>query len=158
MRAEGMVSLSHFLRLWFVLPRLMPSCAEVSVSAIEQYSLDNDSWSGNSSLPYSPSDDHTVPSAAANPTAQETLADKKLAVTALPHAEVPATEFYKHISADITEPRRMRALLGWCGTRLLPAKPHPPTQSTPAAMLEFQAQQAGAYMRGTVSIAVLTSV
>ncbi|KAL9534580.1 Kinetochore protein [Sphaerulina musiva] len=130
---------------------------EVSVSATEQYSLDNDSWSGNSSLPYSSSDDHTVPSAAANPTAQEFLANKKLAVTALPHAEVPATEFYKHISADITEPRRMRALLGWCGTRLLPAKPHPPTQSTPAAMLEFQAQQAAHVIQEELSQSLLTN-
>ncbi|KAI5369862.1 Putative kinetochore-associated protein Dsn1/Mis13 [Septoria linicola] len=61
---------------------------------------------------------------------------------ALPHAEVPATEFYKHISADITEPRRMRSLLGWCGTRLLPSKPHPPLRDTSSALAEFQAQQA----------------
>ncbi|KAF1823753.1 uncharacterized protein K489DRAFT_379747 [Dissoconium aciculare CBS 342.82] len=38
---------------------------------------------------------------------------------ALPHSEVPTSEFYKHISADLTEPRRMRCLLGWCGTRAL---------------------------------------
>lgn len=74
---------------------------------------------------------------------QETITDESSAFSALPHTEVPANEFYKHISADITEPRRMRSLLGWCGTRLLPPKPHPPTQNTPSAMLEFQAQQAG---------------
>lgn len=62
---------------------------------------------------------------------------------ALPHAEVSATEFFKHISAELTEPRRMRCLLGWCGTRALPAKPDAPKESTPAANLEFQALQAG---------------
>lgn len=62
---------------------------------------------------------------------------------ALPHAEVPAAEFFKHIAEDLTEPRRMRCLLGWCGQRALPAKPEPPKQSTAASTLEFQALQAG---------------
>lgn len=38
---------------------------------------------------------------------------------ALPHAEVEAVEFYKHISQDLAEPRRMRQLLTWCATRAL---------------------------------------
>ncbi|KAM3418266.1 hypothetical protein BST61_g4267 [Cercospora zeina] len=76
---------------------------------------------------------------------------------ALPHTEVSANEFYKHISADITEPRRMRSLLGWCGTRLLPPKPHPPTQNTPAAMLEFQAQQAAHVIQEELSKALMTN-
>ncbi|GIZ40978.1 hypothetical protein CKM354_000429700 [Cercospora kikuchii] len=76
---------------------------------------------------------------------------------ALPHTEVPANEFYKHISADITEPRRMRSLLGWCGTRLLPPKPHPPTQNTPSAMLEFQAQQAAHVIQEELSQNLMTN-
>ncbi|KAK0987983.1 hypothetical protein LTR91_002696 [Friedmanniomyces endolithicus] len=62
---------------------------------------------------------------------------------ALPHTEVPTAEFYKHISADLTEPRRMRCLLGWCGTRALPPKPEAPKDSSQASSLEFQALQAG---------------
>ncbi|KAK0873423.1 hypothetical protein LTR87_011990 [Friedmanniomyces endolithicus] len=62
---------------------------------------------------------------------------------ALPHTEVPTAEFYKHISAELTEPRRMRCLLGWCGTRALPSKPEAPKDSSQASSLEFQALQAG---------------
>ncbi|KAK5017476.1 hypothetical protein LTR60_001921 [Cryomyces antarcticus] len=43
--------------------------------------------------------------------------------TAVPHAEVETSEFYKHISQDLPEPRRMKQLLTWCGTRALPEKP-----------------------------------
>ncbi|KAH9826009.1 Mis12 component-domain-containing protein [Teratosphaeria destructans] len=60
---------------------------------------------------------------------------------ALPHTEVPTSEFYKHISADLPEPRRMRCLLGWCGSRALPPKPEAPKDNTPASNLEFQALQ-----------------
>ncbi|PPJ53889.1 hypothetical protein CBER1_04608 [Cercospora berteroae] len=88
---------------------------------------------------------------------QETIADENPAFSALPHTEVPANEFYKHISADITEPRRMRSLLGWCGTRLLPPKPHPPTQNTPSAMLEFQAQQAAHVIQEELSQSLMTN-
>ena len=77
------------------------------------------------------------------PFSQNNIADKTTINTALPHSEVPSSEFYKHISAELTEPRRMRCLLGWCGQRALPPKPEPPKESTPAANLEFQAQQAG---------------
>lgn len=71
------------------------------------------------------------------------LTDNVIHVVALPHAEVPVTEFFKHISPDLTEPRRMRCLLGWCGTRALPPKPEAPKENTAAANLEFQASQAG---------------
>ncbi|GAB7365619.1 hypothetical protein MBLNU230_g6687t1 [Neophaeotheca triangularis] len=62
--------------------------------------------------------------------------------SALPHPEVPTSEFYKHISADLTEPRRMRCLLGWCSNRALPPKPSAPTSRGPEAQMEFQALQA----------------
>jgi len=75
--------------------------------------------------------------------AQDAFADETFLGIAMPHAEVNTEEFFKHISADLTEPRRMRCLLGWCGTRALPPKPEAPKQSTPASSLEFQALQAG---------------
>jgi len=43
---------------------------------------------------------------------------------ALPHDEVDIADFYKHIESDgLPEPRRMKQLLTWCGTRALGAKP-----------------------------------
>ncbi|KAK0638763.1 Mis12-Mtw1 protein family-domain-containing protein [Cercophora newfieldiana] len=43
---------------------------------------------------------------------------------ALPHREVDPSEFYKHISAEgLSEPRRMKQLLIWCGERALSEKP-----------------------------------
>lgn len=44
-------------------------------------------------------------------------------VSAMPHSEVPTAEFYKHISQDLPEPRRMQQLLSWCATRALPERP-----------------------------------
>lgn len=45
-------------------------------------------------------------------------------VSALPHKKVDTAEFYKHIAADgLVEPRRMRQLLIWCGTRAMGDKP-----------------------------------
>ncbi|KAI9680668.1 MAG: hypothetical protein M1817_004108 [Caeruleum heppii] len=42
----------------------------------------------------------------------------------LPHDEVDAKDFYKHIAADgLPEPRRMKQLLTWCATRALGEKP-----------------------------------
>ena len=39
---------------------------------------------------------------------------------AIPHREVNPAEFYKHIEAEgLTEPRRMKQLLIWCGERSL---------------------------------------
>ncbi|KAK2666675.1 hypothetical protein RAB80_014428 [Fusarium oxysporum f. sp. vasinfectum] len=44
--------------------------------------------------------------------------------TAIPHREVDPAEFYKHIEAEgLTEPRRMKQLLTWCGERALVGKP-----------------------------------
>ncbi|PKS07596.1 hypothetical protein jhhlp_006202 [Lomentospora prolificans] len=44
--------------------------------------------------------------------------------TALPHKEVAAAEFYKHIESEgLPEPRRMKQLLTWCGERSLSEKP-----------------------------------
>ncbi|KAL4921992.1 Mis12-Mtw1 protein family-domain-containing protein [Aspergillus aurantiobrunneus] len=46
------------------------------------------------------------------------------ASNALPHKKVDTAEFYKHIAADgLVEPRRMRQLLIWCGTRAMGDKP-----------------------------------
>ncbi|KAF2220857.1 Mis12-Mtw1 protein family-domain-containing protein [Elsinoe ampelina] len=42
--------------------------------------------------------------------------------SALPHTEVETGEFYKHISQDLVEPRRMKQLLVWCGSRALGEK------------------------------------
>ncbi|KAF5704094.1 kinetochore mis13 [Fusarium mundagurra] len=44
--------------------------------------------------------------------------------TATPHREVDPADFYKHIEAEgLTEPRRMKQLLTWCGERALAGKP-----------------------------------
>ncbi|KAK0720596.1 Mis12-Mtw1 protein family-domain-containing protein [Lasiosphaeris hirsuta] len=44
--------------------------------------------------------------------------------SALPHREVDPAEFYKHIEAEgLSEPRRMKQLLTWCGERALSEKP-----------------------------------
>ena len=45
------------------------------------------------------------------------------ALVAMPHHDVEPTEFYKHIESALPEPRRMRQLLIWCGTRALIEKP-----------------------------------
>lgn len=42
--------------------------------------------------------------------------------TAVPHADVETLDFFKHIEQSIPEPRRMKQLLTWCGTRALPEK------------------------------------
>lgn len=146
-----MVSLPHSLCAC-VFPHLMLLRAEVTDTTMEQSGSNKNSLTGSTSSADSPSELFAVSIAALRDTPQDMLANEQPATTALPHAEVPATEFYKHISADITEPRRMRSLLGWCGTRLLPAKPHPPTHNTPAAMLEFQAQQAGMCVHGLLRV------
>uniref|UniRef100_A0A0B7JSB7 Kinetochore protein mis13 n=1 Tax=Bionectria ochroleuca TaxID=29856 RepID=A0A0B7JSB7_BIOOC len=43
--------------------------------------------------------------------------------TAIPHREVNPAEFYKHIEEGLTETRRMKQLLTWCGERALAVKP-----------------------------------
>ncbi|KAI9751375.1 MAG: hypothetical protein M4579_006098 [Chaenotheca gracillima] len=43
---------------------------------------------------------------------------------AVPHREVKVSDFYKHISGEgLSEPRRMKQLLIWCGTRAMGEKP-----------------------------------
>ncbi|CAD0089539.1 unnamed protein product [Aureobasidium mustum] len=49
-------------------------------------------------------------------------ADWESVDTAVPHSQVETNEFYKHISQDLVEPKRMRQLLLWCGHRALPEK------------------------------------
>jgi kinetochore protein Mis13/DSN1 len=41
---------------------------------------------------------------------------------AVPHADVDSRDFYKHIEQSLPEPRRMKQLLTWNGTRALPEK------------------------------------
>lgn len=44
--------------------------------------------------------------------------------SATPHSAVPPEEFYKHIESEgLSEPRRMKQLLTWCGERALGEKP-----------------------------------
>ncbi|KAK9415366.1 putative Mis12-Mtw1 protein family-domain-containing protein [Seiridium unicorne] len=44
--------------------------------------------------------------------------------SAIPHREVKSAEFFKHIEAEgLSEPRRMKQLLTWCGERALSEKP-----------------------------------
>ncbi|PSR87338.1 Mis12-Mtw1 protein family-domain-containing protein, partial [Coniella lustricola] len=44
--------------------------------------------------------------------------------SAIPHREVEPSEFFKHIEAEgLSEPRRMKQLLTWCGERALSEKP-----------------------------------
>lgn len=56
--------------------------------------------------------------------------------TALPHRDVNSAEFYKHLAGDggLPEPRRMKALLTWCGERALSEKP-PLGSANPHAIL-----------------------
>ncbi|KAL9599586.1 MAG: hypothetical protein Q9219_003742 [cf. Caloplaca sp. 3 TL-2023] len=51
------------------------------------------------------------------------LIDSGKSDAALPHDEVDTSEYYKHIESTLTEPRRMKQLLTWCGTRALGEKP-----------------------------------
>jgi kinetochore protein Mis13/DSN1 len=44
--------------------------------------------------------------------------------SAIPHQQVETSQFYKHIEAEgLSEPRRMKQLLTWCGERALGEKP-----------------------------------
>lgn len=53
---------------------------------------------------------------------------------ALPHSEVEVREFYKYIEQSLPEPRRMRQLLTWCGSRALPPKPSGDVKNANAIM------------------------
>lgn len=55
--------------------------------------------------------------------------------SAIPHREVDPSEFYKHIEADgLSEPRRMKQLLTWCGERALSEKPPHGTHGSSAIL------------------------
>ena len=54
--------------------------------------------------------------------------------SAIPHKEVDASEFYKHIEEGMLEPRRMRQLLTWCGERALSDKPPHGTKGSSAVL------------------------
>ncbi|KAL2157387.1 hypothetical protein VTH06DRAFT_6205, partial [Thermothelomyces fergusii] len=55
--------------------------------------------------------------------------------SALPHREVSPAEFYKYIAADgLSEPRRMKQLLLWCGERALSEKPPHGTPGSSAVL------------------------
>jgi kinetochore protein Mis13/DSN1 len=49
-------------------------------------------------------------------------ANSFLNTAAVPHADVDSRDFYKHIEQSLPEPRRMKQLLTWNGTRMLPEK------------------------------------
>ncbi|KAF2088045.1 hypothetical protein K490DRAFT_56609 [Saccharata proteae CBS 121410] len=60
---------------------------------------------------------------------------------AVPHEEVPIDDFYKHIEQSLPEPRRMKQLLTWCGTRVLPPKPSGDVKDSNAIMAARAIQQ-----------------
>ncbi|MCJ1398088.1 hypothetical protein MMC11_001285 [Xylographa trunciseda] len=60
---------------------------------------------------------------------------------ALPHDEVESSEFYKHVESGLPEPRRMRQLLTWCGTRALGDKPSFAVEDSHAKLAAREIQQ-----------------
>ncbi|KAF1829695.1 hypothetical protein BDW02DRAFT_535671, partial [Decorospora gaudefroyi] len=60
---------------------------------------------------------------------------------ALPHAEVEVRDFYKYIEQSLPEPRRMKQLLTWCGSRALPEKPSGDVKNANAIMAARAIQQ-----------------
>ncbi|KAF2023550.1 hypothetical protein EK21DRAFT_80629 [Setomelanomma holmii] len=60
---------------------------------------------------------------------------------ALPHSEVEAQDFYKYIEQSLPEPRRMKQLLTWCGSRALPEKPSGDVKNANAIMAARAIQQ-----------------
>ncbi|WKT53695.1 Kinetochore-associated protein Dsn1/Mis13 [Fusarium oxysporum f. sp. vasinfectum] len=55
--------------------------------------------------------------------------------TAIPHRAVNPADYYKHIEAEgLTEPRRMKQLLTWCGERALAGKPPHSTPNSNAIL------------------------
>ncbi|KAL9059906.1 MAG: hypothetical protein Q9162_000976 [Coniocarpon cinnabarinum] len=63
------------------------------------------------------------------------LIDSGTSNAAVPHHNVAVGEFYKHISNDIPEPRRMKQLLTWCGSRALIERPGEPSKGDVNARL-----------------------
>lgn len=67
----------------------------------------------------------------------------------MPHDEVESSEFYKHIeSAGLSEPRRMKQLLTWCGTRALGEKPSFSSENS-------NARSAGMLAKGSVELPLI---
>jgi kinetochore protein Mis13/DSN1 len=64
-----------------------------------------------------------------------------LILTALPHSEVQVRDFYKYIEQSLPEPRRMKQLLTWCGSRALPEKPSGDVKNANAIMAARAIQQ-----------------
>ncbi|KAJ4362304.1 hypothetical protein N0V83_010397 [Neocucurbitaria cava] len=60
---------------------------------------------------------------------------------ALPHSEVEVRDFYKYIEQSLPEPRRMKQLLTWCGSRALPEKPSGDVKNASAIMAARAIQQ-----------------
>ncbi|KAF2848108.1 hypothetical protein T440DRAFT_520299 [Plenodomus tracheiphilus IPT5] len=60
---------------------------------------------------------------------------------ALPHSEVEVRDFYKYIEQSLPEPRRMKQLLTWCGSRALPEKPSGDVKNANAIMAARAIQQ-----------------
>jgi kinetochore protein Mis13/DSN1 len=60
---------------------------------------------------------------------------------ALPHSEVDVQDFYKYIEQSLPEPRRMKQLLTWCGSRALPPKPSGSVKDANAIMAARAIQQ-----------------
>ncbi|KAH7384319.1 Mis12-Mtw1 protein family-domain-containing protein [Phaeosphaeria sp. MPI-PUGE-AT-0046c] len=60
---------------------------------------------------------------------------------ALPHSEVAVRDFYKYVEQSLPEPRRMKQLLTWCGSRALPDKPSGDVKNANAIMAARAIQQ-----------------
>ncbi|KAF2681654.1 hypothetical protein K458DRAFT_343230 [Lentithecium fluviatile CBS 122367] len=60
---------------------------------------------------------------------------------ALPHSEVEVRSFFKYIEQSLPEPRRMKQLLTWCGSRALPDKPSGDVKNANAIMAARAIQQ-----------------
>ena len=66
---------------------------------------------------------------------------QELNAAALPHEGVDTKEYYKHIESGLPEPRRMRQLLTWCGTRALGDKPSFSSEDNHAKLAAREIQQ-----------------
>lgn len=68
--------------------------------------------------------------------------------TAIPHRDLDAQDFYKHIASDgLLESMRMKQLLTWCGERALPEKPKqgvPSTDPSLGGALTYEDEFSGA--------------
>ena len=73
---------------------------------------------------------------------EHSIGDRTLTLSvALPHSEVEVRDFYKYIEQTLPEPRRMKQLLTWCGTRALPEKPSGDVKNANAIMAARAIQQ-----------------